>query len=135
MTNPIDGATVALLISALIPGLVSITVAFMTARQAASKEQFEALRQVIDQLHQENERLIGRVKTYEDERRELTARVDTLEDERRELRERVNALECELEERDGALQQVKDWAELLVSQLQAVKIAPVAMPERKRKAK
>lgn len=98
----LTGAEFALIIGAFISGAAALITAMATNKSAASKSQLEILSGTIAIVQSENKRLLAR----------------------------VEHLEQELEERDGTLAQVQEWAELLVAQVRSYGGTPVAMPER-----
>ena len=60
----------------------------------------------------------------------LQSRVTALENENNELKRLIRYLQNEIDERDGALEQVKKWAEMLVFELKRNNLPVPAMPEK-----
>ena len=60
----------------------------------------------------------------------LQGRVTALENENSELKRLIRYLQNEIDERDGALEQIKKWAEMLVGELKRNGIPVPAMPEK-----
>lgn len=96
------GAELVLIITSILAGAAGIITAVATNRSAASKAQLEILSGTIAIVQSENKRLLAR----------------------------IEHLEQELEERDGTLAQVQEWAELLVAQVRSYGGTPVQMPVR-----
>lgn len=96
------GTEFAIVIGAILTGMAGLITAVTTNRSAASKAQLEVLSKTIETVQRENERLLAR----------------------------VEHLEREVDERDGALAQVQEWAELLVAQVRKLGGDPVPMPDR-----
>lgn len=95
-----SGAELASLISVFLMGAAALVTAITTSRSAATKAQLEVLAQTIEIVQNENKRLLLRIEN----------------------------LESELEERDGSLAQVQEWAELLIAQVRSLGGNPVPMP-------
>lgn len=94
---------------AIATGAAGLITAIQTSKASATKAQFDALSDVIKLLQSDNTRIIA---------------------ENKRLMERIENLECELEERDGTLEQIKQWAELLVGELKKHDIPVPPMPEK-----
>lgn len=98
-------------------------IAYVNRQSGAIKEQFDALKEMVEISHKEIERLQLSLTKVQAENAKLNKATLDQENEIAELRR-------ELIERDGALKQVKAWAEALVNQLKQNGIHPVPMPDR-----
>jgi predicted PurR-regulated permease PerM len=100
---------IAIIITA-IGGLIAIFISLFTAVTAAKKEAFDQLERIVKTLQGENEKLQGRVTTLE------------------------NELICkneEIDKRDDMIEDLKDWAERLVSQVKSAGLDPVPFKKRR----
>lgn len=105
-------------------GVSAMIVAYVNRQNSAIKEQFEALKNLVDVLHKENNELCDEIDALKAENKKQYRQLQSQEDEIADLRRSIA-------EKDGSLKQVKAWAEMLVKTLKVngVKDIP-AMPER-----
>jgi|GEM_PF-5546856 hypothetical protein len=106
-----NGAELAVLISAALAGFAGLITAVATSRTAATKTQIESLTVTITTLQTENARQNRHIA-------EQDAKIDHLQNE--------------LDERDGSLSQVKAWAAMLVQQVVMLGGVPCPMPEKEK---
>lgn len=76
-------------IGGFITGIIAAIVAALTARSAASKDEISSLRQTIESLQHENQRLFLRLTEYEGKMAKLEAEID-------ERDKRIEVLEASL---------------------------------------
>jgi len=95
----------------VITGLIAVFVSLFTAVNAAKKDAYVQLKLIVDTLKEENEVLSGRVSALE---KELIRK------------------DREIEKRDDMIDDLKEWAEKLVSQVRAAGLEPAKFFRRKR---
>jgi septal ring factor EnvC (AmiA/AmiB activator) len=117
------GETVLLILGALFTAVSGMIVAYVNRQSGAIKEQFDALKEMVNISHNEIERLQLTLTKVQVENAKLNKMTLDQEGEIAELRR-------EIIERDGTLKQVKAWAEALVAQLKENGLHPVPMPDR-----
>lgn len=124
------GGEWAAILTAILVGSSGWITAVLSGRVAVSKSQLEQLSGQFDELVKmfnlvkaENERLANRTKDQE-------RRIKELEDLGTQQAAQIEYLQEQLIERDGTLEQVKKWAELLVHQVKQLGGQPVGMPDR-----
>lgn len=100
-----------------------LIVAYVNRQNSNLREQFDALKGIVDVLHKENDELCQDIKALKAENAKQYRLLNEQEAEIADLRR-------EVAERDGSLKQVRAWAEILVGQLKENHIQPAAMPDR-----
>lgn len=112
-----------LIIGGFFTATSAMIVAYVNRQNSSIREQFDALKGVVDLLHNENSDLNKEIKGLKAENAKQYKLINEQEAEIADLRR-------EIAERDGSLKQVRAWAEILVGQLRENHIQPVPMPDR-----
>lgn len=88
----------------------AMIVAYVNRQNSNIKEQFDALKSVVELLHSENDGLNKEIKALKAENAKQYKLINSQENE-------IQDLKRELAERDGSVRQLKAWAEMLVNTL------------------
>lgn len=103
-----DSDTLAVLLPALFIGFSGLITAVATNMTSAKKSQLDALSKVVELLQSDNTRILA---------------------ENKRLNDKIDRLEQEIEEKDGSISVLRQWAEMLVRQVVSLGGTPVQMTE------
>lgn len=126
----LDITTLIVLAGIVIPATVSIIIGLLTYKNTARRQeldetvaQFNALKDLVKVLHDENDELCKDVNELKVENKRQYRLMQEQEDELSNMRR-------DLAEKDGSLKQLKAWAEMLVKRLTENHIDVPPMPDR-----